>query len=280
MKRIIVADSSSNLYAYDKFPYKYVPLKIYAGTREYVDNEDLVVEEMVHDIETSKDKLSTSCPNYQEWMEAFEGNDEIVAVTISSKLSGSYNSAVLAANDYMEEHPGSKVWVLDSRQTGAGMAMLMDEVTSSFEEGCSFEQMKKRVEDYWNHLHLCFLLGSVNNLARNGRLNPLLAKIIGALDIKMLGRATLDGVIDPFGKFKGIKKGIKETFNELLRQGYNGGKVVIDHVLNLQNAETLKGYILEKFPDANVIINSCKGLCSFYAERNGLIVGFEGQSKV
>ena len=158
--------------------------------------------------------------------------------------------------------------------TGPGMRMIMDKINELNDQGYEFEDIKKKTLEYMEKVKLCFLLASVNNLANAGRLNKLLAKAIGVLDIKMLGRAK-EGVIDAFGKFKGQNRAIRETFIEMMNSGYDGGKVRIDHVLNVSAAEKLKGYIVEKFPDADIIIDTCKGLCSYYAERNGYIVGYE-----
>ncbi len=273
MKKII-ADSSSNQYSFPGIPYDYASLQITVDDRNFVDAEGLDLEKMVDALEHTKKRSSTACPSTGDWLSKFEGADEIYAITISSKLSGSYESARIAEKEYLEEHPEAKIWVIDSRMTGPGMRMIMDKINELNDHGCSFEEIKAGVIKYLEKVKLCFLLASVNNLANAGRLNKLLAKAIGVLDIKMLGRAK-EGVIDAFGKFKGQKRAIKETFIEMMNQGYDGGKVRIDHVLNPADAETLKGYIVEKFPDADVIIDTCKGLCSYYAERNGYIVGYE-----
>lgn len=272
--RRIVADSSANLFEFGKVDYTTVPLKIRVDQQEFVDDENLDVEAMLSALEKTTSPSTTSCPSTGEWLEAFEGADEIFAITISSKLSGSYNSAELAKEEYMSENENAKVHVFDSKETGPGMRLIIEKINELTEQGCSFEETVEKVTEYMKTTNLCFLLHSVNNLARNGRVNILLAKLIGALDIKMLGRAD-DGVIDAFGKYKGERKAIKETMTELLRMGYKGGKVRIDHVLNLDAAEKLKSMIKEQFPNSDVIIGTCKGLCGFYAERRGMIIGYE-----
>ncbi len=272
--RKIVADSSANLFEYEGIDYTTVPLKIRVDNNEFVDDENLKLEDMIAALEKTTSPSTTSCPSAGEWLEAFEGADEVFAITISSKLSGSYNSALLAKEEYESEHENAKVHVFDSKETGPGMRLILEKINELDAQGLSFEEIVAKTIEYKKTTNLCFLLHSVNNLARNGRLNILLAKLIGALDIKMLGRAD-DGVIDAFGKFKGEKKALKETMIELLRNGYKGGKVRIDHVLNSEAAEKLKSMILEQFPGSAVIIDTCKGLCSFYAERKGLIIGYE-----
>ena len=273
MKKI-VADSSSNQYSFPGIPYDYASLQITVDGRNFTDAEGLDLAEMVDALEHTKKSSSTACPSTGDWLTKFEGADEIYAITISAKLSGSYESAKMAEKEYLEEHPDARIWVIDSRMTGPGMRMIMDKINELSDRGFGVEDIKEKTIEYLKSVKLCFLLASVNNLANAGRLSKLVAKAIGVLDIKMLGRAK-EGVIDPFGKFKGQKRAVKETFIEMMNQGYDGGKVRIDHVLNEADAEKLKGYIVEKFPAADVIIDTCKGLCSYYAERNGYIVGYE-----
>ena len=272
--RKIVADSSSNQYEFPGLPYDYTSLQLTVDDRNFTDAEGLDLEEMVDALEHTKKHSSTACPSTGDWLAKYEGADELFVVTITSKLSGSYNSAKLAEKEYLEENPDRKIWVIDSRMTGPGMRMIMEKINELNDKGLSFEEIREGVIKYLEKVKLCFLLASVNNLANAGRLSKIIAKAIGVLDIKMLGRAK-DGVIDAFGKFRGQSRAIKETFVEMMNNGYNGGKVRIDHVLNLASAEKLKEYIVEKFPDADIIIDTCKGLCSYYAERNGYIVGYE-----
>ncbi len=274
MKRLIITDSSSNRHNMDYCcDYKSAPLKIITS-KEYIDDENLNVEEMVLDFETHNEKSSTSCPSVGEWLQAFEGYDEIFAVTISSKLSGSYHSCMMARDEYLDEHPDAKIEVFDSCEAGAGLTMFTDKINQLIKEGFTFEEIVRLTYEYKMRTKLAFLLNSANNLANNGRLSPLIAKLIGVLDIKLLGRAT-EGVIDNYARVKGIKRALRDTYREMVNQGFDGGKVFIDYVIGEENALKLNDLIKQNFPDAQVIIDTCKGLCSYYAERNGLIIAYE-----
>ena len=123
MTRRIVSDSSSNILTLDGVDFRSVPLKIITEEKEYVDEPGLDVPEMVAELITSKGKNSTSCPNAFEFEEAFKGADEVFVVTITSALSGSYNSAAQAAKNYMEENPGTKVMVIDTLSAGPEPAL-------------------------------------------------------------------------------------------------------------------------------------------------------------
>ena len=127
MSYIIVSDSSSNVFAITGVSYTTVPMKV-LGAREYVDTPELDLAAMVEELKAFKDKSGSSCPNVQEWLDAFGDADEVYGVTISRNLSGSYNSACQAAEVYMESNPGKKVHIFDSFSAGPEMAMIAEKI--------------------------------------------------------------------------------------------------------------------------------------------------------
>ena len=274
----IVSDSSSNVYHLPEVEFKSVPLKIITATAEYVDDHNLSVEKMVNEIQATKGKSGTSCPNVNDWLESFGDADVIFAITITSHLSGSFAAAYEAAKIYEENNPGAKVYVVDSLSTGPEMRMIIEHIKALMLEKASFEHIRDSVKEYTERTHLLFSLESLTNLARNGRVNPAVAKIAGVLGIRVLGAAK-DGVLDPLHKIRGEAKTLEAMFEEMKKRGFNGGKVRIDHCLNLNAAKVIKEKILSEFPKSDVIIGENGGLCSFYAERGGVLVGFEGKLK-
>ncbi|MBQ7876135.1 MAG: DegV family protein [Clostridia bacterium] len=274
----IVSDSSSNIFTWDKIPYATVPLKILSSEKEYVDNSSLDVAGMVEDLKTVKGATKTACPSTGEWLDAFEGADCIFAITLTSNLSGCYNSACIARDQYIEEHPASKVHVVDSLSTGGEMHLIIEKITELIEMGKEFEEIVKEIEEYKDTTRLIFSLQSLTNLARNGRVSPAVAAIAGVLGIRVVGSAT-DGRLDPTDKVRGEKKALSTIYANMKKCGYKGGKVRINHCLNPESAETLKEKILSEYPNADVSIVSCTALCSFYAEAGGLIIGYEGANK-
>ncbi len=275
MKYRIVSDSSSNyLISEGHVDYRTVPLKILIEGKEYSDEIGLNTEEMVLAMERSENATFTSCPNTQEWLNAFEGADGIFVITISSKLSGSYNSAMQAAEIYMQEHPEAKVHVIDSAMTGAGMQLIIEKLNELIGRDLSFDEIRILVSEYQSHLELIFTLESLANLAKNGRVNPAIAKVAGLLGIHFLGKA-VDGKISQQKICRGQKHVISAAAADMIKTGWKGGKVIINNCLNYQRAEKLKEALLKEYPNADIRINSCTGLCSFYAERGGMIIGFE-----
>lgn len=271
----IVSDSSSNALDFTGVEFRSVPLKICTQTKEYVDDAALDVARMVEEIKKQGGKSGSSCPNVQEWLEAFGDADCVFAITITSNLSGSCNAAMQAAQEYMHRHENARVCVLDSLSTGGEMLLIMEKLRQLILEGRSFDEIEADVRGYMQHTHLLFALKSLTNLARNGRVSPAVAAIAGALGICVVGKASDEGTLEQMHKCRGEKRALKQILQSMIDMGYAGGKVRLDHCLNPDAAQQLREMILERFPGSDVQIGACKGLCSFYAEKGGMILGFE-----
>lgn len=271
----IVTDSSADLTTLDGVAFESVPLKINTTEREYVDNAELDVIGMLSDLKKYKGKSHSSCPNSEEYLRAFGDAENVFCITITSGLSGSYNSAATAAKMYLEEHPDRKIHVIDSLSTGAENALVIYKLRDLILEGKDFDTVKAEIIAYHDKVRLLFALESMHNLANNGRVSHLAAKMAGILGIRAIGRASDVGTLEMICKSRGIKSMIADIVNRLGLEGYKGGKIRIHHADNLSAAETLKEKILEKYREAKVIISTTRGLCSFYAEAGGLLVGFE-----
>lgn len=275
MKVKIISDSSSNMFSMDDVDFTSVPLRIVTNAKEYVDTTELDVAGMVSDLSTYTGRSGTACPGVGDYLEAFEGYDEIYCVTITSNLSGSYNAAMTAKQQYEEEHPDAKVHIVDSLSAGAELKLHLNKLKSLILEGKAFEEVVSAIEDYKeNHTRLQFCLESLHNLANNGRVNPAVAKIAGLVGLRMVGDAT-GGVLNPNDKCRGEKKALSTLFSNMKKAGYNGGTVLIDHCLNDKTANSLKELVLAEFPNAHIELGAMGGLCSFYAEKGGMIIGYE-----
>ena len=277
MKFKIVSDSSSNVLELADIPYSSVPLKIVAGEKEYIDNTALDLAGMVSDLKKHKGKSGTSCPNVAEWLDAFEDAENVFCVTISKNLSGSYNAAMQACSEYMEQHPDRKAYVFDSLSAGPELGMIIDKTRELIAQGLSFEEIRDGVLDYHNHCHTLFCLQSMNNLARNGRVNPAVAKIATALGIRVVGDA-VGGQLNPTLKPRGEKKALQTLMEQMeQRKLYDGALVRIAHCFNSEAALELKEMLQKKYPNCRFIIEHTTALCSYYAEVGGLIIGYQGK---
>ena len=276
MRYQIVSDSSSNVFHLEGVNYTTVPMKVIAGEKEYVDAPGTSVRGMVDDLKVYKGKSGSSCANAQEWLDAFGDADMAFGVTISRNLSGSYNAAQQAAQDFAEEHPGSKIHIFDTLSAGPEMAMVVEKIAQLVNEGLGFEEIVAGVREYQNRTHILFCLESMNNLARNGRVNPAVAKIASVLGIRACGEAQ-NGQIIPTQKPRGQKKAT-ETLAAMIRErGFsNDSWLRIAHCFGETQAQLLVDEVKKDFPDARYTIEPTGALCSFYAEEGGLMIAMEG----
>lgn len=275
MIRRIVVDSSSNIKSIRYKELKIVPLKIITDKKEYIDELGLDVENMINELAQYNGKTTTSCPSVGDWLEAFAGADEIFVITITSALSGSYNAAMIAKDEYMSLNENAKVYVLDSLSTGPQMRLVAEMIQDMICNNSSFDEIVTKVEEYNKKIKLIFSLESLHNLACNGRIGFTLATLAGVLGIRTIGKASDSGTLQPITKAHGKRKAIITIYNEMIKLGFKGGKVRIAHCLNEFDASELINRIRKEYPMADIVLEKCMGLCSFYAEKGGMIIGFE-----
>ena len=275
MNTKIVVDSAASLYTLQGVDFECVPLKIITDDAEYLDNGTMDAVGMAQTLRTYKGKTSTSCPNVSDWLAAYEGADEVYAVTITGTLSGSYNAAQLAAEDYQQENPGKRVFVLDSLSTGPEQRLLAEHLRDLLAEGKEFDEICEEMLRYHKHTHLLFSLESLATLARNGRVKPAVAAVARMLGIRVIGQASEAGELDVLCKTRGEHGALERIVLELKEHGYTNGRLHISHCGNPAAAERLKHMVKAVFDGAKVDISECGGLCSYYAELGGLLVGYE-----
>ena len=275
IKYKIVADSSADLQSLEGVDFASAALKIITDVREYVDDESLDVKEMVHDLHAYSGRSSSSCPSEGDWLDAFGDAERVFCVTITSSLSGSWNAARMAKESYEEQHPDRRVFVLDSLSAGPELALIIEKLCSLILEGREYEEICDSITAYCEHTGLLFMLESMKNLANNGRVSPLVARAAGLLGIRVVGRASDQGTLEPLDKCRGEKRALSTIVERLRQSGYAGGKLRIAHCFNAAAAVQLKSLVEEQFGPADIDIYRCGGLCSFYAEKGGMLVGFE-----
>ena len=271
----IVSDSSSDVREFDRAAFSSVPLKIRTDEKEFCDDSTLDLPEMLSYLEKFKGKSGSACPNTSEWLAAFDGCENVFCVTITSSLSGSYNSAVAAAKEYMQDE-NKHVLVIDSLSTGPECALIIEKLGSLINEGKSFDEISKEIMQYKEHTHLLFALESMHNLANNGRVSPIVAKLAGVLGIRIVGKASDVGTLEIINKSRGAKKMVEDIIENMKKEGCRG-RVRIHHCENPELAQKLKKLIEDSFENTTVDIFSVGGLCGFYAERGGVLIGYESK---
>ena len=277
----IVSDSSCDLrmaaFESDRVRFETVPLRIQVGEREFLDNDDLVVPDLLDAMSQEKSASSTACPSPAAFARAFEAGDCTVCFTISSNLSGTYNSAVMGREMVLEEHPEKKVCIIDSKATAGAMVLLIRKAKGLMEadETGDFEDICDQLRLYQAALRTCFTLENFDNLIKNGRMRPLVGTLLHSLGIHVIADATPQGTIHVADKARGEAKTYK-TITALMKSSKDctGAEVVISHCENMAGALKLKQQILEDLPVKSVDVLSCRGLTSFYAMEKGLIIRY------
>ena len=272
----IVADSSSDVLALDSVPFANVPLVIHAGEKTFVDDENCDVAAMTDYMLTYKGKSSTACPGTQDWLDAFGEAENVFCVTITSGLSGSYNSARIAAEEYMAAHPGRRVHVVDTLSAGPELRLVVEKLQELILAETPFDEIVEEIEKYHKRSFLVFSLQSLHNFVANGRVSPALGALVGLLGIRVVGKASEQGTLEPLSKVRGDKKALNEIVRIMKELGWNGGRVRIAHNENAAMADSLATALRAVHDKLDVAIERCRGLCSYYSEKGGLLVGFEG----
>lgn len=278
MEYKIVADSSCELpeeFAKDK-RFERIAFGLEVGGQHLVDNEQLDIVNLLTMIAQSPTCPKSSCPSPQAFLDSFETEAErIYVVTISSKLSGSYNSAVLAKNMYEEKHSDKKIFVIDSESASCGESQIALRAMELEEQGKSFEEITKELEEYRDAMKTYFVLDNIETLRKNGRMSGVKALVATTLNIKPV-LAGDKGSIVQAGQAIGIKKALMKMIEIVVKEAQNikDKRIMITHCNNLQKAEWVKNALAEKTGSDNIVIMPTSGLSSLYANDGGIIVTY------
>ena len=270
-----VADSSCDLLSMHDVDFISVPLTICTASEQWTDNETIDIHHMLDTLSSHKGRSYTSCPTLDQWLEAFGQADIIYVVAMTSGLSGTYNAACAARDLYLQNHPEAKVYVFDTCTTGPEQRLLVEKIAQWMQEGLSFDQICSMGMAYLEKTRLFYAQESLHNFAQNGRVSQLAAKAVGVLGIRIVATASPQGMIEPISKCRGAKSTLKEFMEQLHDADYQGGRLLLSHVENEPFAAMLKEAIEQDFPGAQVQVYHAGGLCSYYAEKGGILIGCE-----
>lgn len=272
----VITDSSCDLHADHGNNLYIAPMAIITDQRQYRDDETLDVAAMLSDLADYEGRTTTACPSVGAWLDAMEGAHEMVVITITSHLSGAYNSALAAKELYLQSNPDAKIAVIDSLTTGPELRLLAEKAMELSKADVPFDEAELQLRDYSkNHTRLFFTLQSLHNMAQNGRVSKIVAAAVGVLGIRIVATASTDGELEPLHKARGDKRALDEVIRLLKEAGYAGGRLRIAHVQSEKLAENYAETIRQTFPTAEIQVTPSTALCSFYAEKNGILLGVE-----
>lgn len=278
MKWSIVADSSCDLVKDDfnceLFGFTTVPFTIRIGDKEYVDCEELDTGDLLEAMEHCPQIGSTACPSPHAWAEEFAKAENIISVTISDNLSGSYNSAVTAKQILLAECSHKKIAVLNSKSTGPAIALLIRHIAQMIRCDASFDSIHDEAEDLVHNIKTVFALTCFDNLVKNGRMSKLTGFIAKKLGMWGIGIGSPEGTIKMKGKARGASGAISAILDDLHQRGFQEKELIISHCHNAEFVQALSEKIAERWPDADITVLKTRGLDSFYAERGGIILSY------
>lgn len=273
----LVTDSSCDLKSLEtpdeQISFSSVPFIIRAGDQEFIDDEQLDTEKMVNSLSEIKEAGRTACPAPETWLERFRHAGNVIAVTISSNLSGSYNSACLARDMLLEKEPDRNIAVIDSKSAGPELTMIVRKLQSLVRDGLPFAEIVEKLNRFADQTETIFALTSFDNLVKNGRVGRVAGFVAGKLGMCGIGVAN-DGRIDVKSKVRGTQRALKAIIDDMKAHAFSQGPVLISHCLNEELALRLRTLIQETWSAAQVDIMPTRGLCSFYAEKGGMIVAY------
>jgi DegV family protein with EDD domain len=276
----IITDSSCDIKSLkditdnEDIRYKSIPFIITVDEKDYIDDDNLDTERLVEAMEESSAASRSCCPAPQEWADAFEKEGCSVAITISKALSGSYNSACAAKHMVLEKYPDKKIAIINSYSAGPGLIILARKLCRYIEEGFDFDTAAAKLEEDARESRIVFALCSYDNLIKNGRISPFAGFVAKKLGFWGVGIANDKGEIAVKSKVRGAKKAINEIIKDMEERRVPTERVVISHCMNEETALLIKQAVSARWSDIPVDINTCRGLCSYYAEKNGLIVSY------
>ena len=251
----IVTDSSSDLYDLGDFPFASAPLCIMTDEKSYVDNDELSVAGMVEDLEAYSGRSRTSCPNLGDWLAAFGDADEVYCITITSGLSGSYNSASSAALILREQFPQRKIYIVDSLGASSGYGLFMDLLADKRDAGMGIDDLYNWAMENRLKMNHWFFSTDLTFYVKGGRVSKASGFIGGVLNICPLLNMDERGCLIPRAKIRGKKKVIAEIVARMEQYADGGldydGKCYISHSHCYDDARAVADMVEARFPHLN-----------------------------
>lgn len=255
--------------------YETASLQISVSGRQIIDDETFDQAEFLRLVAESPECPKSSCPSPERYMQGYCCEEErVYAVTLSAELSGSYNSAVLGRELYIEEYGQKDIYVFNSRSASVGETLIALKIAECEEKGMSFAEVIETVEEYITRQNTYFVLETLDILRKNGRLTGLKAVVATALNIKPVMGATPEGTICQLSKARGIKKALVKLVDEIVKDLKDPKEKIlgIAHCNCRERAIYVRDMLKEKADFRDVIIVDTAGISSMYAADGGVIV--------
>ncbi len=254
--------------------FQIIPLALEVGDYEVLDDENFNQKEFLEKVAACPACPKSSCPSPERFREAYHDEaEEVYAVTLSSHLSGSYNSAELGKDLYEEKYGAKKIHVIDSESASCGETQIAMKIMEYKEAGLSFEETVAKVEEFKRRMRTYFVLDNLETLRKNGRLSGVKALVASTLNIKpvMVGNF---GVIEQKGQAIGINKALAKMADNIVADVADPQKrtLMITHCNCPERAAFMSKLMEKRASYQNIVIMDTAGISSMYANDGGVIV--------
>lgn len=279
---MILADSCCDLSPelLKKTQARVAPLTITIDDTHYVDDGTVDIPPYLAAMKASKNPVRSACPSPDLYAEDIKAaDDDCFIITLSSKLSGSHNAAMLGVQLAEEDMPEKKVHVFDSESASAGETYLALMIHDLITAGKSFEQIVETVEEKIRSMHTLFVLDSLDNLVKNGRISKTVALLANVLSIRLLMSDDGHGSIKNISKARGIKGALTQMV-ETCRKHTEGlatasQRLVISYCNCPERARQVRDMIREKCPAiGEIVMTPTSALSSMYANDGGVVIAY------
>jgi DegV family protein with EDD domain len=278
MKVKIIVDSCCDLAEKMKtdMNIEVAPLVLNLEDKSYIDDETLDIKQYIEDMARCSTAPKTACPSPEAYARSYKGPESTFVVTISSALSGSYNSAVLAKNIFLEEMGEKFIHVFDSLSASAGETIITMKIHELSKLNFTELEIVERVLKYIHEMKTFFILESLNHLVKAGRMNPIIAKIASVLSIKPIMGGDENGMIKLVEKTRGYKNALKRLLEIIGEEGKDLEQKVlgIAHCNCLEKALELKKEVMKIYNFKDIVIVEMRGVSTTYADNGGIVIAF------
>ena len=255
--------------------YERVPFSLQIEDKVFVDTLDLDIDKMMEEMYASSEPARSACPSPEAYLAAYRGAKNVIVLTLTGAMSGSYNSAIIGEKMLKEENEDVNIHIIDTLSAGGENDLYLLKINELIKEELSFDEVVSEMKKYQENSKLIFVLEKVDNLVKNGRLNKLTAAVVGLLNMRMVGEASDEGTLHLLHKVRGEKKAVSTVVDEMIKAGYKGGRAVITHRNNESICKKIEDKLKEKFSNVEFIVVPTSGICSFYGEEGGMLLGYE-----
>jgi DegV family protein with EDD domain len=252
----------------------HIPLNLQIGDKVFLDDENLNLDEYLEAMEASPIAVKTSAPSPSMFFEQFKTGDNVFVVTLSSKLSATYQSAVSAKDMYLDECGKKFIHVFDSMTAAIGEGAIAMKIAELAKAGISAPEIVTQVNAYIKELRTYFIIDKFDNLVKTGRVKPYIGKIAGLLNVKPICGDDRNGEIKMLDKARGYTKAANKLLNLMKENApdLENRTIAITHVKALDRALSLKEELIKHFGAKNIVIQECRGITTTYGNRGGIVV--------